>query len=68
NKGLYSAVLEDLFNKRLELKVCLVSLGKKRQHLGKMISLAKERGKMILVSLNLEYSSVCFDYDYWDSK
>src|SRR3954467_4037844 len=33
-----------------------------------MISLAKERGKRIPESLNLEYSSVCFDYDYWDLK
>ena len=33
-----------------------------------MISLTKERGKKIPESLNLEYSSVCFDYDYWDSK
>ncbi|GBC02496.1 hypothetical protein RclHR1_04650013 [Rhizophagus clarus] len=33
-----------------------------------MISSTKERGKKILESLNLEYSSVCFDYDYWDSK
>ncbi|CAI2182591.1 11232_t:CDS:10 [Funneliformis geosporum] len=67
-KDLYPAVLKDLFNKRLKLKVCLVSLGKKRQQLGKMISSAKERGKRILESLNLEYLSVYFDYDYWDSK
>ncbi|GBB88743.1 hypothetical protein RclHR1_15320007 [Rhizophagus clarus] len=33
-----------------------------------MISSTKERGKKILESLNLEYSSVCFDYDYRDSK
>ncbi|CAI2201876.1 11006_t:CDS:1, partial [Funneliformis geosporum] len=56
-KGLYLAVLEGLSNKRLKLKVCLVSLGKKRQHLGKMISSAKEKGKRISESLNLEYSS-----------
>ncbi|CAI2162858.1 6637_t:CDS:2, partial [Funneliformis geosporum] len=67
-KGIYPAVLEDLFNKRLKLKAHLISLGKKRQHLGKMISSAKERGKRILESLNLEYLSVCFDYDYWDLK
>ncbi|RIB01140.1 hypothetical protein C2G38_2297601 [Gigaspora rosea] len=67
-KGLYPAVLEDLFNKRVELKAHLAILGKKKQHLGKMISLAKERGKRIPESLNLEYSSVCFDYDYWDLK
>ncbi|CAI2197717.1 8813_t:CDS:1, partial [Funneliformis geosporum] len=67
-KGLYPAVLEDLSIKRLELKARLIPLGKKRQHLGKMISSAKERGKRIPESLNLEYSSVCFDYDYWDSK
>ncbi|CAI2201402.1 6989_t:CDS:1, partial [Funneliformis geosporum] len=52
----------------LELKARLVPLGKKKQHLGKIISLAKERGKKIPKSLNLEYSSICFDYDYSDSK
>ncbi|CAB5208415.1 unnamed protein product [Rhizophagus irregularis] len=66
--GLYPAVLKDLFNKRLDLKARLAPLGKKKQHLGKMISSTKERGKKIPESLNLEYSSVCFDYDYWDSK
>ena len=33
-----------------------------------MISSAKERGKRIPESLNLEYSSICFDHDYLDSK
>jgi DNA polymerase elongation subunit (family B) len=33
-----------------------------------MISSAKERGKRIPESLNSEYSSVCFDCDYFDSK
>ncbi|CAI2192257.1 9797_t:CDS:2 [Funneliformis geosporum] len=41
-KDLYPAVLEDLFNKRLDLKALLAPLGKKKQHLGKMISSAKE--------------------------
>ncbi|CAI2185394.1 2402_t:CDS:2 [Funneliformis geosporum] len=41
---------------------------KKKQHLEKMISSAKESGKRIPERLNLEYLSVCFDYDYWDSK
>ncbi|CAI2197401.1 11482_t:CDS:2, partial [Funneliformis geosporum] len=41
-KGLYSVVLEDLANKRLELKARLVPLEKKKQHFGKMISSAKE--------------------------
>ncbi|CAI2175396.1 3700_t:CDS:2 [Funneliformis geosporum] len=67
-KDLYPAVLEDLFNKRLDLKALLAPLGKKKQHLGKMISSAKESGKMIPERLNLEYSSVCFDYDHWNSK
>ena len=66
--GLYLAVLKDLFNKRLDLKARLALLRKKKQHLGKMISSTKERGKKILESLNLEYSSICFDYDYWDLK
>ncbi|CAI2185931.1 1715_t:CDS:2 [Funneliformis geosporum] len=58
----------DLSNKRLELKACLAPLGKKRQHFGKIISSAKKKGKRIPESLNSEYSSVYFDYDYWDSK
>src|SRR5205823_2080378 len=37
-------------------------------HLGKIISSVKKRGKMISESLNSEYLSVCFDYDYSDSK
>ena len=67
-KGLYPVVLEDLFNKRVELKAQLTLLGKKRDHLGKTISSAKKRGKKIPESLNSEYSSVYFDYDYFDSK
>ena len=67
-KGLYPTVLEDLFNKRVELKTRLASLGKKKEQLGKLISSAKERGKRISESLNLEYSSICFDHDYQDSK
>ena len=61
-KGLYPTVLEDLFNKRVELKTRLASLGKKKEQLGKLISSAKERGKRISESLNLEYSSICFDH------
>ena len=67
-KGLYPIVLEDLFNKRVNLKAQLASLGKKKEHLGKMISSVKVKGKKIPESLNLEYSSICFDYDYLDSK
>ncbi|GBB89184.1 hypothetical protein RclHR1_15880005 [Rhizophagus clarus] len=67
-KGLYPIVLEDLSNKRKELKAQLASLGKKKERLGKMISLAKERGKRVLKSLNSEYSSVCFDYNCLNSK
>ena len=67
-KGLYPTVLENLFNKRVELKTRLVSLGKKKEQLGKLISSAKERGKRISESLNLKYSSICFDYDYQDLK
>ncbi|CAI2197777.1 11086_t:CDS:2, partial [Funneliformis geosporum] len=37
-QGLYPAVLEDLSNKRLKLKSCLAPLGKKKQHLRKMIT------------------------------
>ena len=67
-KGLYPIVLEDLSNKRKELKAQLASLGKKKERLGKMISLAKERGKRVPESLNSEYSSVCFDYNCLNSK
>ena len=67
-KGLYPIVLEDLFNKRVNLKVQLALLGKKKEHLGKMISSVKKKGKKIPENLNLEYSSICFDYDYLDSK
>src|SRR6266498_1009923 len=67
-KGLYPTVLEDLFNKIVELKTRLASLGKKKEQLGKLISSPKERGKREAKSLNLEYSSICFDHDYQDSK
>ena len=67
-KGLYPIVLEDLFNKRVNLKVQLALLGKKKEHLGKMISSVKKKGKKIPENLNLEYSSICFDHDYQDSK
>ena len=65
---MYHDVLEELFNKRVKLKAQLTSLGKRKEQLGKMISSAKERGKRIPESLNLEYSSVCFDYNCLDSK
>ncbi|CAI2196500.1 16669_t:CDS:2, partial [Funneliformis geosporum] len=52
----------------LKLKARLVPLGKKRQHLKKIISSAKESGKRIPESLNLEYSFICFDYNSWNSK
>jgi len=61
-------MLEDLFNKRVELKAQLVSLEKKKEYLEKIISSAKERGKRILESLILKYSSICFDCDYLDLK
>ncbi|CAG8633859.1 4872_t:CDS:1, partial [Funneliformis caledonium] len=41
---------------------------KKKEQLGKVISLAKERDKRIPESLNLEYSSIYFDHDYLDLK
>ncbi|GES83053.1 DNA polymerase family B-domain-containing protein [Rhizophagus clarus] len=67
-KGLYPIVLEDLYNKRVELKAQLAQLGKKKERLGKTISSAKERGKKVLEGLNSEYSSVCFDYNCLNSK
>jgi DNA polymerase elongation subunit (family B) len=67
-KGLYPVVLEYLFNKRVELKAHLAPLEKKKRQLEKMISSAKERGKRIPERLNSEYSSLCFNYDYSDSK
>src|SRR6266496_5951722 len=62
--GLYLVVLEDLFNKRVELKAQLASLGKKRERLGKIISSAKERGKRVSESLISEYSAICLNCDY----
>ncbi|RIA91935.1 hypothetical protein C1645_736770 [Glomus cerebriforme] len=38
------------------------------EYLRKIISSAKERDKRVPESLNLEYSSICFDYDYLDSN
>ncbi|PKK58672.1 DNA/RNA polymerase [Rhizophagus irregularis] len=67
-KGLYLVVLEDLFNKRVELKAQLASLEKKNKRLGKMISSAKKRGKRVPESLNSEYSFICFDYNCLNSK
>ncbi|GBB97419.1 hypothetical protein RclHR1_29900002 [Rhizophagus clarus] len=67
-KGLYPVVLEDLYNKRVELKAHLTAIGKKKLQLGKIISSAKKRGKKIPESLNSEYSAVCFDYALTDSK
>ncbi|RHZ74789.1 hypothetical protein Glove_219g177 [Diversispora epigaea] len=67
-KGLYPTVLEELFNRRAGLKVQLASLKKKRDQLGKLISSAKEKGKRIPEKSNLEYSSLCFDYNCLNSK
>ncbi len=67
-KGLYPTILEDLFNKKLKLKRYLTLLGKKKRYLEKIISSAKERGKRILKSLNLEYLTIYFKYNYLDSK
>ncbi|CAI2200549.1 19182_t:CDS:2, partial [Funneliformis geosporum] len=54
-KSLYPVILEDLSNKRLELKACLAPLGKKRQHLGKIISSAKKKQKALKVYMNTFY-------------
>ncbi len=61
-------MLKDLFNERVRLKAQLAPLKKKKEHLKKIISLAKERGKRILKSLISEYSSICFNHDYLDLK
>ncbi|CAG8516724.1 13516_t:CDS:2 [Cetraspora pellucida] len=67
-KGLYPIVLEDLFNKRVNLKAQLASLGKKKEHLEKIISSVKEKSKKITESLNSEYSSICFNYNCLNFK
>src|SRR4051794_37125101 len=41
---------------------------KKMECLKKMISLAKKRSKRIPESLISEYSSICFNYNYLNSK
>jgi DNA polymerase elongation subunit (family B) len=61
-------VLEELFSKRVKLKAQLALLGKRKECLRKKISSLKEGGKIILESLNTEYSSVCFDYNCLNSK
>ncbi|RGB25374.1 hypothetical protein C1646_802598 [Rhizophagus diaphanus] len=67
-KGLYPTVLEELFAMRLELKAQLASLGKKKDQLGKIISLLKEKGKRIPEKLDLEYKTLCFEHDCLNSK
>ena len=67
-KGLYPTVLEELFAMKLELKAQLASLGKKKVQLGKIISSLKEKGKRIPEKLDLEYKSICFEYDCLNSK
>ncbi|GBC36227.2 DNA polymerase family B-domain-containing protein [Rhizophagus irregularis DAOM 181602=DAOM 197198] len=67
-KGLYPAVLEELSAMRQELKAQLASLGKKKDQLGKIISSVKEKGKRIPEKLDLEYKSLCFEYDCLNSK
>ncbi|GBC48200.2 DNA polymerase family B-domain-containing protein [Rhizophagus irregularis DAOM 181602=DAOM 197198] len=67
-KGLYPTVLEELFAMRQELKAQLASLGKKKDQLGKIISSVKEKGKRIPEKLDLEYKSLCFEYDCLNSK
>ncbi|GBC35997.2 DNA polymerase family B-domain-containing protein [Rhizophagus irregularis DAOM 181602=DAOM 197198] len=67
-KGLYPTVLEELFAMRQELKAQLASLGKKKDQLGKIISSVKEKGKRISEKLDLEYKSLCFEYDCLNSK
>ena len=53
---------------RQELKAQLASLGKKKDQLGKIISSVKEKGKRIPEKLDLEYKSLCFEYDCLNSK
>ncbi|PKK57795.1 DNA/RNA polymerase [Rhizophagus irregularis] len=53
---------------RQELKAQLASLGKKKDQLEKIISSVKEKGKRIPEKLDLEYKSLCFEYDCLNSK
>ncbi|RIA82550.1 hypothetical protein C1645_835203 [Glomus cerebriforme] len=59
---------KELFVMRLEFKAQLASLGKKKDQLKKIISSVKEKGKRIPEKLDLEYKSLCFEYDYLNSK
>ncbi|RHZ89351.1 hypothetical protein Glove_16g10 [Diversispora epigaea] len=43
-------------------------LGDKKQRLGKLKSSIEKKGKNVPDSLNSEYVSICFDYNYLDSK
>ena len=67
-KGLYPTVLEDLFNKRVELKAQLAPIEKRRDQFGKIISTAKGKGKISPEKLNLKYKSLCFNYNYSNLK
>src|SRR4051794_39919691 len=53
---------------RQELKAQFALLGKKKGHLGKLISSLKEKGKRIPEKFDLEYKSLCFEYECLNSK
>ncbi|CAG8739018.1 2322_t:CDS:2, partial [Cetraspora pellucida] len=67
-KGLYSMVLENLFNKQVKLKAKFALLCKEKEHFEKLISTVEEKRKIVLDTLKLKYASLCFDYNCLNFK
>jgi len=67
-KGLYSTVLEDLFNKRVDLKSKFVLLRKEKECLEKLISIIEGKDKIVPNALKSKHDSLCFDYNCLNSK
>ena len=67
-KGLYPIVLEDLFNKRVELKTKFTLLCKEKKRIEKLISIIDEKGKKVSNTLKLKYASLYFNYNCLNSK
>ncbi len=67
-KGLYPTVLEDLFNKRVDLKSKFALLRKEKERLEKLISTIEGKGKIVPDALKSKHDFLCFDYNYLNSK
>jgi len=67
-KGFYALILEELFNKRVEMKNCHSVLAKKKEELSLEISTIKKRGKSVPDILLSEYNSIGFEHSCVNSK